>query len=615
MHNVLGAFSSNKGEDFRAVLETICKVKDGGFSVPEPPNGKWSNAGEIVGALCFAKRCNFSIAWRVLDAQYWGVPQRRRRIFLVADFDSCGVGKVLFESEGMSAYSAECFRAWQGAAVAAENCPRTAGGAALIFENHVQDARISGPLDIAPTVSASYGTGGNNQPLVMNCFDVRFTSEGTKNVRANVYESESSRTIDCGGNSPDRNQGGLAVVTYGIGRAAFNQGKNALYNFEIEQELEPTVLARGPGAVATPIDDEYIVRRLTPTECAGLQGFPDWWCADLGEENPTAEEISRWRQIFEEYRAAIGKPSKPKTDKQIVKWLKNPHSDSAEYKLWGNGVALPCVFFVLAGIVWYNSDNKLRECLYTSDVDKSAEKIYNVNTKRRIAMKINFNVTGARRKEFVKTVCEILDVQPEYLRMPTAAYRIDYFTVDKDGVLEFDDRADSKEIENLLERLAERGYCAVKAQNNADNETMPQTQNAPQNANFGLVVEMPKECVNVENINNLISAKGELIKRTLAVNELPIEVTGDTVKFSWFSRELSADEVKAYTHLISAMCRVSKESKRINAAASPIVNEKYEFRCFLLRLGFIGSEYKDERKVLLKNLEGSAAFKFTKQQS
>ena len=100
-------------------------------------------------------------------------------------------------------------------------------------------------------------------------------------------------------------------------------------------------------------EPQYIVRRLTPTECARLQGFPDWWCADLGTENPTDEDIAEWRNIFEINAKALGKEVKPKTDNQIRKWLKNPHSDSAEYKMWGNGVALPNVCFVLAGIVYY----------------------------------------------------------------------------------------------------------------------------------------------------------------------------------------------------------------------------------------------------------------------
>jgi DNA (cytosine-5)-methyltransferase 1 len=102
------------------------------------------------------------------------------------------------------------------------------------------------------------------------------------------------------------------------------------------------------------MEEDYIVRRLTPTECARLQGFPDWWCDDLGTAEPTDEDIAYWREIFETHAKALGKTVKQKTDNQIRKWLINPHSDSAEYKMWGNGVALPNVVFVLSGIVYYS---------------------------------------------------------------------------------------------------------------------------------------------------------------------------------------------------------------------------------------------------------------------
>lgn len=176
-------------------------------------------------------------------------------------------------------------------------------------------------------------------------------------------------------------------VAYGLDRAAFNQGRNALYDFTVTEEVEPTMVAKGPCAVAAPtyssskasfftetaeetantlvatdykdpplVNDsdgmEYIVRRLTPTECARLQGFPDWWCSDLGTEHPSDAEIYEWYKIFETYRRITGTSGKPKSDKQIRKFLKDPHSDSAEYKMWGNGVALPCVYFVLSGIAW-----------------------------------------------------------------------------------------------------------------------------------------------------------------------------------------------------------------------------------------------------------------------
>ena len=441
--NVPGAFSSNKGEDFRCVLESLCRVRDETVSVPRCE--KWTNAGEILAD-------GFSIAWRVLDAQYWGVPQRRKRIYLVADFDGECAGKVLFESESVSGYSAEGFKAWQRAAAAAESGSGTTGAVCLndqggqsieisnditatlraethghppcvmdsaVYENHSQDTRYTGPLEVAPTVSSTYGMGGNNQPFVVEdtrCFDVRFTSDGTKNARQNCYETDTSRTIDTGGNSPDSNQGGVAVVAVQgsmIGRAekngpqgsgvnedvsftlnatdrhavAFSQdsytkysendkcgalraaggmygggsetlvystSKNS-YHTEAEENLANTLVASDYKAPPTVNSPEYIVRRLTPTECARLQGFPDWWCADLGTDEPTDEELTFWKDVFETHRKIVGGAVKPKSEKQILTWLKNPHSDSAEYKLWGNGVALPCVFFVLSGIAWFSS--------------------------------------------------------------------------------------------------------------------------------------------------------------------------------------------------------------------------------------------------------------------
>lgn len=142
-----------------------------------------------------------------------------------------------------------------------------------------------------------------------------------------------------------------AAVAYGIGRDAMNQGKNAQFTPSVSEEVQPTLVAKGPGAVAE-TSPEYTVRRLTPTECARLQGFPDWWCSDLGTENPSYGDIDFWTEVFETHRTVTGTSTKQKTQAQIIKWLKNPYSDSAEYKMWGNGVALPCVCFVLSGIVW-----------------------------------------------------------------------------------------------------------------------------------------------------------------------------------------------------------------------------------------------------------------------
>ena len=494
--NVPGAFSSNKGADFKAVLEAVCSVKREDVSVPEPPKGKWAGAGEILGD-------GFSLAWRVLDAQFWGVPQRRKRIYLVADFAGGSAGKILFESEGVSRYSAEGFRAWQGTARSAADRAGAAGGiclndqggnrmdvtkevtctlraeahhppcileAAAVFENHSQDTRYTGPLKTAPTVNATYGMGGNNQPFVvetpktlkirsgcegggkgaliqedksatlscnndqavfvpfckgcrahykgdaptwkdgkvantLNTFDIGESrcnelvvqaygicskdsnSMKSENPKSGFYEADTSRCLDANGGNPSCDQGGIAVVAVQgsmIGRENKNGPQGSGVNEDVcfsltgadrhavayptyctsknshftraEEELANTLVAtdyKDPPVINDMDDVAYVVRRLTPTECARLQGFPDWWCDGLGTENPTEEEIAFWREVFETHRKVMGTSTKSKTDKQLMKWLKDPYSDSAEYKMWGNGVALPNVYFVLSGIVYY----------------------------------------------------------------------------------------------------------------------------------------------------------------------------------------------------------------------------------------------------------------------
>ena len=478
--NVPGAFSSNKGADFQSVLEEICSVK--GYEVDPARPAKWPVAGEIVAD-------DFSLAWRVFDAQYWGVPQRRKRIYLVADFAGGSAGKILFESEGVSGYTPQGFRPWQGAARAfaegagasgcvclndqggsrmdvtedvaatlrAENhghppCVMGAAGfctehsaqargigyeketsptlragtvPAAVYENHSQDTRYTGPLETAPTVNATYGMGGNNQPFVVETpktLKIRSGCEGggkgaliqdnksatlgcnndqalfvpkvygicskdsnamkSDNPKSGFYEAETSRCLDANGGNPTCNQGGMAVVALQgsmIGRADKNgpqgSGVNEGVSFTLDaadrhavaycmttgtyiqalEEQSPTLMARDykDPPVVNETEPEYIVRRLTPTECARLQGFPDWWCARLETDEPTEEEIEFWTEVFEIHRSVMGTSSKPKSRNQIVKWLKNPHSDSAEYKMWGNGVALPNVYFVLSGIVYY----------------------------------------------------------------------------------------------------------------------------------------------------------------------------------------------------------------------------------------------------------------------
>ena len=229
-------------------------------------------------------------------------------------------------------------------------------------------------------------------------------------------------------------------------------------------------------------------------------------------------------------------------------------------------------------------------------------------------MRIEFNRTGAERKALVKAISEITGAAAVYKYVPTCAYEIDYFTVTKDGALEFDDRADSEEIENLLEQLAERGFTAADSGEEETAEKVSEDAAAePQGESVGLTVAIPLDKVAVGNLTKLLDAKGSLIKKALGIAELPIEITEDAVYFPWFSLSPDLDSAKAYTDFIAALCRMSKEQKRINATEKEVTNEKYAFRCFLLRLGFIGAEYKADRKILLKNLAGSSAFKTAKE--
>ena len=135
------------------------------------------------------------------------------------------------------------------------------------------------------------------------------------------------------------------------------------YYAQVIKDTSPTLLSRDykDAPVVSGREDEppvFFVRRLTPTECARLQGFADWWCSDLGTPEPTESDIETWTEIWETHRRVMGSSTKPKTRNQIIKWLKAPHADAAEYKMWGNGVALPCVFFVLSGIAWVLNGNE-----------------------------------------------------------------------------------------------------------------------------------------------------------------------------------------------------------------------------------------------------------------
>ena len=507
--NVPGAFSSNGGKDFKAVLEAVIGITEPGAQVPMPKKAQWPYADCYMGD-------GWSVAYRVFDAQYWGVPQRRKRIYLVADFTGRSAFDILFKSEGLSGYSAEGIRAWQRTAGNAAYCTAATGfdgyngcltndvsatigvncgmstgrngivlndqggqrmsvteditgticaeshhppcvlesagfstepssksrsigyekeisptlraGAvpAAVYENHSQDTRCTGPVNkdshsasipctwdgqqTVPTLTTRNAGGNQRMPdtgqfnCVLQAYSISSKESNamkSNNPHSGIYAADTSRTIDCNGSNPRSSQGGIAVVeSYAIqgsmiGRSDKNgpQGdginddvsftlntvdRHAVYAMttgsftQVTQDTSPTLTARdfkdpntvcygigrdtfnqgknanAPGA----IQSGYTVRRLTPTECARLQGFPDWWCADLGTAEPTMDDIRYWYDVFETHRKIVGTSTKPKTIKQIEKWLKSPHSDTAEYKMWGNGVCLNIVVMIMCGIRW-----------------------------------------------------------------------------------------------------------------------------------------------------------------------------------------------------------------------------------------------------------------------
>lgn len=221
-------------------------------------------------------------------------------------------------------------------------------------------------------------------------------------------------------------------------------------------------------------------------------------------------------------------------------------------------------------------------------------------------MEIKYNRTGKERKDLVTAIAQITGAEAVYKGVPSCNYEVDYFTIDRFGTLSFDDSADSEVVELLLEELLERGFEAETAIEQGNSEE-------PQTEGLGLNIQMPASYFEgdaLSNLKRILEAKGTLIKNALGVADLPIIENEERVSFPWFSiTPEDAETVKAYTHLIQSICEMAKNQKRISAKEKPIDNEKYAFRCFLLRLGFIGDEYKAERKILLKNLDGSSAFK------
>ncbi len=424
--NVPGAFSSNKGEDFRIVCEELIKIVEPAAFMPSVPKGGWAYADSYVGD-------GWSLAYRVFDAQYWGVPQRRRRIHLVADFSGKRAREVLFEREGVRGYFAEGRTPWQAtpddaqggtgaddregegfdgyngdltgevSATLGVNCGVSTGRNGVIERGRQLDAVTQGQylfqpqpavytrgyggnvtLDgVSPTLEARAGTGGNNQPIVAYSFDsLASNSMKSSNPHSGCREVEIAKTLDTTDPNTSKNQGGVAVVEpvyclqgNGIDRAdtagcngkgvkedisytlntidrpavAYQDKVGALcqtdYKWVQQQQVEQDKLVVERQTV------RYIVRRLTPTECARLQGFADWWGIVEQKDSLTDEEYQFWLEVRNTHAAINGKKVQDYTEKQMLTWCNKLYTDSAEYKMWGNGIALPPALYCLQGIV------------------------------------------------------------------------------------------------------------------------------------------------------------------------------------------------------------------------------------------------------------------------
>lgn len=214
-------------------------------------------------------------------------------------------------------------------------------------------------------------------------------------------------------------------------------------------------------------------------------------------------------------------------------------------------------------------------------------------------MTLNYNVTGAKRKELVNLIANFTGCDAHYKGAPSFAYEVDYFTIDRNGTVSFDDRADSEVIERLLQMLYDNSFAAEPA------DEQP----------TGIAIQIPAAELSeaqLLNIHAILDAKGTLIKKALGIDSLLINRIDEQLDFPWFSADSSPMEMKAYMKFITAMVEMAKNQKRITSKEKTVDNEKYAFRCFLLRLGFIGAEYKADRKILLRNLSGSSAFKVPK---
>lgn len=395
--NVNGTFSSHKGRDFQIVLSEITKT-----DIPMPASGRWAKSGVVRGrGIC--------AAWRLLDAQYWGVPQRRKRIYLIGSFGSNCAEEILFKRDRVQRYLAPRGTQGQGVETDTENGVGSGGfeSNSVIYDargngdgktaptvtgdhnNRVTDyssilvmATQQGGTEIAdnlcPTITAAAGTSGNNQPVV--CYSAGFKcgagakagSIGFQEKKSPTLMSTSSGTntaptvVYAIGNGQEANTGlhekvgalncmhDQQAVVYALDRSSFNQGENAKYDFEISDSgVNSTLVSQGPSAVIYQFI-EWIVRRLTPLECERLQGYPDGWTKIPKIETMSDSDYELFKTVFLLDKQIRGKKVKAVPNrKQLLKWYNKMECDGTRYRQLGNSLAIPCALRVISGIAEY----------------------------------------------------------------------------------------------------------------------------------------------------------------------------------------------------------------------------------------------------------------------
>lgn len=330
--NVPGAFSSNKGEDFRIVLEELIKICEPTAVMPAVPAGGWPYADLYCGD-------GWSLAYRTFDAQYWGVPQRRRRIHLVLDLRGQRAGEISFEREGLRGYFAQGGSPWQAAPGDAGNGAAAADGELTPYTLKIRSGCEGGGKGTLVQTDKSATLATNNDQYLFQPIPTVYDARGNggRQIVSTLTGDHENRITDY-----------TNVVTQ---QGCLTPWEAQTRRIHSVCGVYPTLSARATsGQDQQAVLTNYIVRRLTPTECARLQGFPDRWGDIDPKEDFTDEEYAFWLEARAAHATINGKPVKEYTRDQMLTWYNKLHTDSAEYKMWGNGIALPPALYIMQGI-------------------------------------------------------------------------------------------------------------------------------------------------------------------------------------------------------------------------------------------------------------------------